>query len=41
MARLTKPQEKKHDDALALLSLGRRLTDEETEFVFRHIHQVF
>ena len=36
MARLTKPQEKKHDEALSLLSLNRKLKDEETEFVFRH-----
>ena len=36
MARLTRLQEKKHDEALSLLSLNRKLKDEETEFVFRH-----
>jgi len=36
MGRLTKLQEKKHDEALALLSLIRRLEDEEVEFVYRH-----
>ena len=36
MARITHVQEKAHDDALALLSLTRRLKDEEIEFVYRH-----
>ena len=36
MARLTKAQEKQHDEALALVSLNRMLKDDEIEFVFRH-----
>ena len=36
MGRLSKVQEKAHDDALALASLTRRLKDEEVEFVFRN-----
>jgi phospholipid N-methyltransferase len=38
MARLTRQQEREHDDALALLSLTRALTLDEKEFVFRHYH---
>lgn len=36
MGRLTKAQEKKHDEAMALLSLTRKLNAEEIEFVYRH-----
>ena len=36
MKRLTRLQEKQHDEALALLSLNRKLKDDESEFAFRH-----
>ncbi|MCR5943975.1 methyltransferase [Ochrobactrum sp. XJ1] len=39
MAKLTKKQRKCHAEAEALLSLDRRLNDEETRFVFDHWHE--
>jgi hypothetical protein len=39
MAKLTKQEEKRHAESLALVDLGRDLTEEEKEFVLEHFQE--